>query len=360
MKVKKWFNVAATAALLTSVLVAGCSSEGTGSNGANSGSAASGEAGGKKEMGAIAFYSPETPDMTKEIGLNFEKAYSGSSINVQYAGTNVLVNRMIAEKDNPMADVWYGGGGFLPFESAKDKGIITSYTPEAIKDWPEVKDGIKIRDKDWKWIGAEVFVLGFAYNTDLVKPEDAPKTWDDLLDPKWKGKIQMPNPAASGTATLMVLSQLMAKGEDQGWDYFKKLVAQTSALPDSGSAPTKAVAKGEAEIAIAFDFMVYEMKAKGEKVDFIVPEKTPIIVNPVSLVENGPNPAGGKALIDYLLSKEGQQTLANWYHIPISKDVQSKTPLTLEKVIPHAQQLDVDWVVKNYDRVRNEWREKFQ
>lgn len=75
---------------------------------------------------------------------------------------------MIAEKDNPMADLWYGGSGFLPFESAKDKGIITSYTPDAIKDWPEVREGIKIRDKDWKWIGAEVFVLGFVYNTDRV------------------------------------------------------------------------------------------------------------------------------------------------------------------------------------------------
>ena len=244
--VKKWLNAVATAALLSTVVVAGCSSGDSGSSGAGTGSNAGGESPATKEWGQVALYSPETPDMTKEIGQNFEKAFKGSSINVQYAGTNVLVNRMIAEKDNPMADVWYGGGGFLPFESAKDKGIITSYTPEAIKDWPEVRDGIKIRDKDWKWIGAEVFVLGFVYNTDLVKPEDAPKTWDDLLDPKWKGKLQMPNPAASGTATLTVLSQLMERGEEPGWEYFKKLVDQMSAMPDSGSAPGKAVAKGEA------------------------------------------------------------------------------------------------------------------
>ncbi|MCM3472395.1 extracellular solute-binding protein [Brevibacillus borstelensis] len=357
--VKKWLNVVATAALLSTVAVAGCSSGDTGSSSTGQGEAGGGS-GAAKELGQIALYSPETPDMTKEIGQNFEKAFKGSTVNIQYAGTNVLVNKMIAEKDNPMGDVWYGGGGFLPFESAKDKDIITAYTPEAIKDWPEVRDGIKIRDKDWKWIGAEVFVLGFVYNTDLVKPEEAPKRWDDLLDPKWKGKLQMPNPAASGTATLTVLSQLMERGEEPGWEYFKKLVDQMSAMPDSGSAPGKAVAKGEAHVAIAFDFMAYEMKAKGEKVDFIVPEKTPVIVNPVSLVQDGPNPDGGKALIDYLLSKEGQQTLANWYHIPISKEVESKTPLTLEKVIPHAQELDVDWVVQNYDRVRNEWRQKFQ
>ncbi|UFJ40850.1 extracellular solute-binding protein [Brevibacillus humidisoli] len=356
MQWKKWVTAALSTALLTSVVMTGCSSsEGTG----ETGSAGGGEA--KSEgYGDVAFYSPETPDMTKEIGLNFEKAFTGSTVNVQYGGTNVIVNRLIAEKDNPMGDVWYGGGGFLPFESAKSKGIITSYTPEIAKDWPVSQNGIQIRDKDWKWVGAEVFVLGFIYNTDLVKPEDLPKTWDDLLDPKWKGKIQMSNPAASGTATLTVLSQLMRLGEEPGWEYFTKLVDQVSALPDSGSAPSKAVAKGEAHIGIAFDFMAYEMKAKGEKVDFIVPEKTPIIVNPVSLVADGPNPEGGKALIDYLLSKEGQQTLANWYHIPISKEVESKTPLTLEKVMPHAQELDVQWVVDNYDRIRNEWRQKFQ
>ncbi|WP_232699470.1 extracellular solute-binding protein [Brevibacillus daliensis] len=350
MKKRKWFHSAVGLTLAASIALTGCSQ----------GEEASGGAPADGKLGNIALYSPETPDMSKELGKGFETANSGSTVNVQYAGTNVLVNRMIAEKDNPQGDLWYGGGGFLPFESAKDKGIITEYIPESIKDWPEVRDGIKIRDKDWKWIGAEIFVLGFVYNTDLVKPEDAPKTWDDLLDPKWKGKIQMANPAASGTATLTVLAQLMERGEEPGWDYFKKLMDQVSALPDSGSAPTKAVAKGEASIAIAFDFMAYEMKAKGEKVDFIVPEKTAIIVNPVSLVQDGPNPAGGKAFIDYLLSKDGQQILSNWYHIPIHKDVPSKTPLTLEKVIPHAQQLDVDWVVQNYDRVRNEWRTKFK
>jgi len=115
MKWKKWVNAALGTALLTSVALAGCSSsEGSG----NTSSAGGGEKS-SEGYGNIALYSPETPDMTKEIGLSFEKAFSGSTVNVQYGGTNVIVNRLIAEKDNPMGDVWYGGGGFLPFESAK-------------------------------------------------------------------------------------------------------------------------------------------------------------------------------------------------------------------------------------------------
>ncbi|WP_370629660.1 ABC transporter substrate-binding protein [Fictibacillus sp. 5RED26] len=317
------------------------------------------DSGGGDGKGEITFYSPETPDMTKELGQKFEELHDGS-VNVQYAGTNVLVNRMMAEKDNPQGDVWYGGGGILPFEAAVDKGIIGKYIPDFAKDWDTVEDGIKVKHEDGKYVGVEVFVLGFAYNTDLVKAEEAPKTWDDLLDPKWKGKIQFSNPAASGTATLMVLNQMMQRGEAEGWDYFKKLVDQANSMPDSGSAPTKAVSMGEAHIGVGFDFMAYEQKAKGESVDFVVPDKTPILVNPVSIVEGGPNPEGGKKLIDFLLSKEGQQILANWYHIPINPDVESKTPLTLEKVKSHAVDLDIDWVNENYDRVRNEWKEKFQ
>lgn len=345
MKSKRWISGVSITLLLIAVMLTGCSSQ-------------EGESGGAS--GKINFYSPETPDMTKQMAQAYEKANPGAKVDVQYGGTNVIVNRLIAEKDNPIGDIWYGGGGIIPFETAKEKGIITPYTPKAAENWPVDKNGIQIRDKDWNWVGAEVFVLGFIYNTEKVKKEDAPKTWDDLLDSRWTGKLQMANPAASGTATLTVMSQLMKKGEKEGWKYFDQLVKQVNAMPDSGLAPSQAVVKGEAEIGVAFDFMAYEMKAKGEKVDFIVPKETPILVNPVTLVQDGPNPVGGKAFVDFILSKKGQKLLAEWYHIPIREDVKSKTPLSLKKVMPYAQKLDLDWAVENYDRVRNEWRQKFE
>lgn len=320
---------------------------------------ASTEKGGDGKGDRIAFYTPETPDMAKELAQKYEELHGGN-VDVQYAGTNVLVNRMMAEKENPQADIWYGGGGLLPFEAAVEKDIITSYIPEVAEDWEVVEDGIKVKHEDGKYVGVEVFVLGFVYNTDLVNEKEVPKTWDDLLDPKWKGKIQFSNPAASGTATLMVLSYMMEHGEEEGWKYFEKLVEHANSMPDSGSGPTKAVSMGEAHIGIGFDFMAYEQKAKGESVDFVVPDKTPILVNPVSLVKDGPNPDGGKKFIDFLLSKDAQQILADWYHIPINPDVESKTPLTIEKVKPHAIDLDIDWVNENYDRIRNEWKDKFQ
>lgn len=330
-------------------LLAGCAGDDTGSSSEGEGSSGSGK--------AITLYSPETPDLTNELAAKYEELY-GEKVNVHYAGTNVLVNQMMAEKGNPKADVWYGGGGILPFESAVDRGIITQYIPGSAEDWEVVENGIKMKHEDGYYVGTELFVLGFSYNTELVTEEEAPKTWEDLLDPKWEGKIQFPNPAASGTATLMVLSYMMQHGEDEGWEYFKNLAAQSNSIPDSGSAPTKAVAMGEAHIAIGFDFMAYEHQASGETVDFIVPDKTPILVNPASLVEGGPNEEGGKKFMDFMLEEEAQQILANWHHIPINPEVESKTPLNIDSLKENAVDLDIDWVNENYDDIRNDWSSK--
>lgn len=81
------------------------------------------------DIGSITLYSPETPELSKELAQKFEEVHGGD-VSVHYAGTNVLVNQMMAEKNNPEADVWYGGGGILPFEAAVDKDIITSYIPK--------------------------------------------------------------------------------------------------------------------------------------------------------------------------------------------------------------------------------------
>ncbi|KOP78219.1 ABC transporter substrate-binding protein [Cytobacillus solani] len=342
---KKMFKFTGAMLLAVSMLTA-CAGEKSGG---------SSEGDGKR----ITLYSPETPDFTKELAKKYEEVIGGN-VDVHYAGTNVLVNQMLAEKENPKADVWYGGGGILPFEAAVERGILASYIPDFAADWDITENGIKLKHEDGKYVGVEIFVLGFSYNPELVSEEEAPKTWEDLLDPKWKGKIQFPNPAASGTATLMVMDQMMRQGEDKAWEYFEKLVDQANSTPDSGSAPTKAVAMGEAHIGIGFDFMAYEQKAKGETVDFIVPDKTPVLVNPATLIEGAPNAEGGKKFIDFLLSKEAQQIMADWYHIPINPEVESKTPLSIDKVKEVAVDLDIDWVNENYDRVRNEWKDKFQ
>ncbi|GAB3491702.1 ABC transporter substrate-binding protein [Nocardiopsis coralliicola] len=318
-----------------------------------------GGSGGDGSLGTITFYSPETPDMTEEMAAAFEKTHD-ADVQVEYGGTNVIVNKLMAEQNNPRGDVWYGGGGFLPFENALDDGLIQAYTPETTADMPETQGDVRLRDDEWGWVGAELFVLGVAYDPEKVSEDELPDSWADLADERWADELQFPNPSASGTATLLVLSQLMTQGEDEGWEYFDALVDNASAIPDSGAAPTQAVGQGEASIAVGYDFMAFQAAERGESVAFHIPEETPVLVNPVTMVADAPNEEGAQAFIDWMMSTEGQQVRADWGMIPLDPEVEAKTDLTLDQVEEHAQELDVDWVVDNYDLVRDEWRTRFE
>lgn len=312
---------------------------------------------GDGDLGTISFYSPETPEMTEEMAQAFEEEHD-ADVQVTYSGTNELVNQMIAEETNPQGDVWYGGGGWMPFENALDDGLIEPYTPSTVEDMEAQEGDIQLREDDWGWIGAELFVLGLAYDPAEVEEDELPETWADLADDRWEDELQFPNPAASGTATLLVLSQLMEMGDDEGWDYLEELVDLANAIPDSGGAPTEAVTTGEASIAVGYDFMAYQHEDRGESVDFHIPEETPVLVNPVTMVTDGPNEEGAEAFIDWMMSTEGQQIRADWFHIPLDPEVEASTPITLDEVEDHAQELDVDYVLDNYDDARDEWDER--
>lgn len=310
--------------------------------------------------GRIHFYSPETPDMTRQMATEYE-ALTGVPVDVTYGGTSVVFNRLVAERRRPNADLWYGAGGVIPFEVGRKEGLITPYTPTGWEDMPVYMQGLKVRDEAWHWVAAEVFVIGLSYNTELVSPDEVPRKWEDLLDPKWRGEIQMPNPASSGTATLFVMSQLLRHGWNAGWEYLEQLVEQTSAMPDSGAAPTRAVAKGEAKVAVCFDFMPYQLAQRGERTGFVLPEPSPVLANPVALVEAGPNPELAKPFIDWLLSADGgQRILGEWSHLPIHPDVKEMArPTNVNDVLHAAQDLDIEWLVENYDEIRSEWRRRF-
>ena len=311
--------------------------------------------------GRVHFYSPETPDMTAEMGVAYT-AVTGIPVDVSYGGTSVIFNRLVAEARRPTADVWYGAGGLIPFEVGRAEGLIEPYQPSEWLAMPTYNEfGLKMRDEDWNWVAAEYFVIGLAYNTELVEAGDVPTDYDGLLDPKWRGEIQMPNPASSGTATLFVMSQLQRLGWDNGWDYMAKLVDQCSAIPDSGAGPTRAVAAGNARLAICFDFMPYQLADRGERVGFMLPSPTPILANPIALVNTGPNPELGKGFIDWMLAADGGQAiLGRWGHLPMHPGVTGiSRPTTVSDVLHATQDLDIAWLVENFDEIRAEWRRRF-
>lgn len=177
----------------------------------------------------------------------------------------------------------------------------------------------------YRTIGVYAGALGWGYNTKLVadKKLKAPACWADLLDPSYKGEIQMANPNSSGTAynTLATLVQIM--GEEKAFDYLKKLNANISQYTKSGSAPVKAAARGETTIGIVFMHDAVAMQVDGFPIKAVAPcEGTGYEIGSMSIVKGARNLASAKVWYDWALSAEAQSHMkdAKSFQLPSNKN----------------------------------------
>ena len=161
------------------------------------------------------------------------------------------------------------------------------------------------RTPDGLFASYRVYLCVMARNTDLVKAEDAPKGYRDLLDPKWAGKIVKAHPGYSGT----ILTATYQTARDVGWDYYEKLAKQRVMQVQSASDPPKKLALGERAImADGIEYGVFQLKETGKPVDVIYPvEGSPLIIGPNGILKSAPNPNAARLLQSFMLSAECQQ-----------------------------------------------------
>jgi iron(III) transport system substrate-binding protein len=150
-----------------------------------------------------------------------------------------------------------------------------------------------------------VWLCGIAYNSRLVKADEAPKGFADLLDPKWQGKLVKAHPGYSGT--ILTATQQMAR--DLGWSYFEQLAKQKVMQVQSAADPPKKLALGEREVMVdGAEYVVTRLKEKGEPVEFVYAvEGTPLITGPAAIINNPPNPNAARLFHIWSFSREAQQ-----------------------------------------------------
>jgi len=156
------------------------------------------------------------------IGTVYAKT-TGTKINISMKGSGESLAQLIAEKDNPKTDIWFGGTGD-PHLQAAESGLTLEYksaTLPQLQVWAQQQ----AQQSGYRTVGIYSGPLGFGYNTELLakKKIPVPKTWNDLLNPALKGEIQVANPASSGTAYTMVATLVQMMGEDKAFEYMKKL-----------------------------------------------------------------------------------------------------------------------------------------
>lgn len=259
--------------------------------------------------------------------------------------------RVEAEAPRIGADMHFGWP--LSFAiMAKEKGLLMQYKSPA---WRAVPDQYK--DPDGYWYGWSYWFACIGVNTKLIQEKgyDAPRSWNDLLDPKWEGEIVMPNPGTSGTAYLTVSTIMQLFGEDEGWRYLERLNRNVAQYTKSGSAPGQLVAQGEYMVGITWDQAVEKRKEEGYPIEMIIPEEgTGYVLDIAVIYKSAKNPEGAKKFIDYIGSMEFQQEVAQYRSKVTYPGVES-----LVKFEPKLIQYDARWAADNRERIMSSWKSRF-
>ena len=313
----------------------------------------------------ILVYSPMKGSVLGEVAREFERR-TGTHVEIFYGGSGEILSRIRAEREQPRGSVWVGAGGFIPFLVAKHERLLTPYRPASFDaNLGSVPASIATHDPDWDFVAAYVLALGWAYNPDRTAPSDLPDDFQALLDPKWHRQIEIADPASSGTSTLFLEAAMQSfinrgAGEDAGWAYLRQLAPAILRFPESGGAPALDVGKGDAALGLSFDQQAYLAKKEGAPIAFALPHETAITMDPIGIINGGPNLAASQKFVDFFLSREAQTIIREegYFSLLAGVDPPPGWPYTLQDYASHAMKLDMNWLSTNFDRVRREWRER--
>jgi iron(III) transport system substrate-binding protein len=255
-----------------------------------------------KKESTVVYYSSMDLPVGEKLGKAFEAAFPGIKIQIERSGSERLFQRVAQEFSSNIhaADVINSSDAahFIPW---KKSGWLMPFVSEDVaKYFPETG-----RDGDGMFAVSRIWLSSIAINTNLVKPEEAPKSFADLLDPKWAGKMVKGHPAYSGTimtATFQLVREL-------GWEYFEKLSKQRVMQVQSSTDPPKKLSLGErAVMADGNEYGVVLLKEAGQPVEPIYPaEGTPTISGPTGIFASAPHPNAAKLFQAWLHTRETQQ-----------------------------------------------------
>lgn len=252
---------------------------------------------------------------TKETGIKAEMTRQSSG--ETYA-------RVRAEKDNPRADVWWGGTGD-PHLQAAEEGLTEPYKSPMLakmRDW-SVRQAERAQ---FRTVGVYMGALGYGYNREELarKKLAAPACWADLLKPEYKGEVQMADPNSSGTAYTMLATLVQLWGEEQAFDYLKKLHRNINEYTKSGAAPAMAAGQGETLVGVAFQHDVVMVTLSGKPLVTVSPcEGTGFEVGSMSLIKGGRNAADARKFYDWALGPSAQLIAPDFgsFQVPSNSDV---------------------------------------
>jgi iron(III) transport system substrate-binding protein len=260
----------------------------------------------------------------------YAKEKLGVDVKVQLiqAGSPECMNRIIAWNGKPDADIFFGGDLIYHWK-LKEKGLLEPYKPKS-PDYdalPATFMGFPLKDPDEMWHPKLWWGHGFMYNTQVLQKLglQPPKSWDDLLDPKWKDLIVMCTPSRSSSTYINVGIIIQNRGWEQGWAFWRRLAANVGAFVQRSADVVDLVSKGEYAVGFAYSQGAIINRANGYPVSMYM-DPTGFIVSGVSLLKGAPHPNIAKAFLDWWYTPDAQQAALSAGGIPVLPTVKIQGP----------------------------------
>jgi iron(III) transport system substrate-binding protein len=306
-----------------------------------------------RKEGKLSYYSALELNVAERLGKMFEAKYPGITVRVERSGAERIFQRIAQEQGSGIHAVDIANSTDpAHYLDWKKNGWLAPYLPEDVaKHFPA--DQV---DPDGMYATSCAWMETIGYNTNLVKPEDAPTSYADLLDPKWRGKIVKGHPGYSGA----ILTATFVLARDLGWPYLEKLAQQKVMQVQSAADPPKKVLLGErAVMADGNDYNLVLLKDQGKPVEVVYPtEGSPLIIIPCGIFQSAANPNAARLFQSFFFSAETQQMLVDDYahrsFHTLVKEKSGRTPMSglkLLKADPAAVQAQSEEIKARYSKV---------
>lgn len=306
----------------------------------------------EKTSTKVTVYSPHQGEIINPIIKEFQDR-TDITVELVTGGTGELLNRVQAESENPLGDVFWGGG-------AESLAAFTkNFDPYKVANDSEIADIYKSTDGSWTGFSALPMVI--MYNKDLISENDVPKTWEDLLDPKWKGKIAFADPGKSGSSYTQLVTMLTANKDDgeEGWSFVKNFVGNLDGKILGGSSMVfKGVADGEFPVGVTLEEAAYRYISGGANVGVSYPEEgTSAVPDGMALIKGANNKENAQKFLDFLASKDVQEIIVKEFNRRSVLDgVSAPEGLISSNDIPLVD-YDFNWASDNQEDVMKKFQD---
>lgn len=306
----------------------------------------------------LTLYTSWETDTVAPFKAAFEADTPGIELVPVRDSSGIITARLLAEKDNPRADVTAG----LPISSLvifERQNMLHGYTP---KGADALKPRFRSPSNPMTWTGTDAFLSVVVFNV----PEGAkigarlPSSWQDLLQPALRGHIVMPNPASSATGYVTLAGWMKIMGEAAAWQYMDRLHENIATYLHSGSAPVVSTARGERVVGIGSDLRAAREKTQGAPIEVVVPsEGLGWDMSGTAILRGTRNLELAQSFVDWTVSRRAHEISARYVGIVGRADVAAAPPNFPPSAEGRMVDVDIAWMASNRDRILAEWNRRY-